>query len=58
MAAGAKTSSKRANGTEQPPIPLAHADLPPQHREQLLDLVRALARDAARADHAAGRDPC
>ena len=28
---------------------------PAQHRDQLLALVRALARDAARADHAAER---
>jgi hypothetical protein len=28
---------------------------PPAHQQQLLDLIRALARDAARADHAADR---
>lgn len=32
---------------------LALSALPLQHREQILALVRALARDAARADHAA-----
>lgn len=30
-------------------------DLPDQHREQILALVRALARDAAREDHATER---
>lgn len=34
---------------------LALSDLPQQHREQILALVRALARDAAREDHAAER---
>lgn len=32
---------------------LALRDLPDVHREQILALVRVLARDAARADHAA-----
>lgn len=39
-----------------PPQMLALSGLPPQHREQILALVRAMARDAACADHAAGRD--
>ncbi|MFC3061054.1 hypothetical protein [Paenirhodobacter populi] len=34
---------------------LALRDLPDQHREQILALVRALARDAAREDHATER---
>lgn len=34
---------------------LALSGLPLQHREQILALVRAMARDAARADHAAER---
>lgn len=60
---------RRRRGVEAPtaggvasgqPIPgphpfLALSALPLQHREQILALVRALARDAARADHAAGR---
>lgn len=35
---------------------LALSDLPQQHREQILALIRAMARDAARADHAAARN--
>jgi hypothetical protein len=38
-------------------VRLASTPLPEEHRAQLLMLVRALARDAARADHAAERDP-
>jgi len=38
-----------------PQTMLALADLPLQHREQILALIRAMARDAARADHAAER---
>jgi hypothetical protein len=35
------------------PARLAPAKVPTKHREQILALVRALARDAARSDHAA-----
>ena len=45
-----------SGGAALPPQPmLALSGLPLQHREQILTLVRALARDAARADHAAGK---
>ncbi len=38
------------------PVPmLALADLPLHHRDQILDLIRSMARDAARADHAVDR---
>lgn len=45
-----------ASGSLPPLAPqpmLALRDLPDVHRAQILALVRALARDAARADHAA-----
>lgn len=54
---GAVASGGAAGLSAVPPQPmLALSVLPLQHREQLLALVRAMARDAARADHAAGRD--
>ncbi|WP_217330652.1 hypothetical protein [Paracoccus sp. Z118] len=52
MATGAKRNNRNADGTTSP-VSLALVDLPLQHREQLLQLVRAVARDAARMDHAA-----
>ncbi|AMY70636.1 hypothetical protein [Frigidibacter mobilis] len=39
-----------------PDIAVAKPALLPEHKAQLLELVRALARDAARADHAADAD--
>jgi hypothetical protein len=36
--------------------PTTPSPAPPAHQQQLLDLIRALARDAARADHAADLD--
>lgn len=52
VAAGAPT----AHSLPAPQPKLALRDLPDQHRKQILALIRAMARDAARADHAAGRN--
>ena len=55
---GGTVASGGAAGLPAMPLQpmLALSGLPLQHREQILALVRAMARDAARADHAAGRD--
>ncbi|MBJ2154092.1 hypothetical protein [Paracoccus sp. IB05] len=56
---GATSPAADASPVDLPaPAPqtmLVLRDLPEQHRDQILALVRALARDAAREDHAAER---
>ncbi len=54
------TGTARMPLSVSPPSPapqtmLVLRDLPDQHREQILVLVRALARDVAHDDHAAER---
>lgn len=51
----ATDTSPAALPSPAPQTMLVLRDLPDQHREQILALVRALARDAAREDHATER---
>ncbi|PTE19970.1 hypothetical protein C5F48_20085 [Cereibacter changlensis JA139] len=51
-----KGPTMSAPAAQSSDVSLASTQLPEDHRAQLLMLVRALARDAARADHAAERD--
>jgi len=53
-AGAAERPSSRLSST--PDIAVANPALTLEHKSQFLALVRALARDAARADHAADAD--
>lgn len=61
---GAQARAAGVTGSDgSPPTPqpqswssLALSDYPPQHQDQILALVRALAQDAARRDHESATD--
>ncbi|WP_170162067.1 hypothetical protein [Paracoccus siganidrum] len=51
--AGQQSARRKGKTGATAPAPTASPVLPSLQKEQLLALVRAMARDAARADHAA-----